>query len=351
MDTGGADDFAIGARAHLLRSLPPDTVAVLRHAASQPLQLTGPLPAAVRDAWQVPAVPDAGCLVTAPLSTAAIGRAALAVWTPAHSADHVALLLEDLARRASTAIVAAGVHEERATLASALRASLQPAPLPTLPGVELGASYRAAQEATQIGGDFYDVSLRPDGSWTLAVGDVCGKGVEAAVLTGKVRQSLRTAARMIDDPDATLRLVNDTLLADGGDKFVTAVYGIAARSDGGLRLRLAVAGHPPPLLLRGREVSTVAGAGTLIGMLPDVDFDPVEIVLRPGDSLVCYTDGATEARGESGLLGVEPLEELLADCEGLSAQAITERLMQRVLEHLDGRPHDDIAIVAARCAP
>ena len=139
-------------------------------------------------------MPDTGCLVTVPLATAAIGRAALAVWTAVHAAADVAQLLEDLARRASIAITAASVYEERATLATTLRASLEPAPLPMLAGVELGASYRAAQVATQIGGDFYDVSARGDGSWTLAIGDVCGKGVEAAVLTGKVRQSLRTAA-------------------------------------------------------------------------------------------------------------------------------------------------------------
>ena len=112
-------------------------------------------------------------------------------------------------------------------------------------------------------------------------------------------------------------------MAEGGDKFVTAVYGIFASVAGGLRARLAVAGHPPPLLLRRGRVSTVASEGTLIGMLPDVSFSPAELVLDPGDTLVLYTDGATEARGASGLLGVEPLEELLADCDGLTAQATT----------------------------
>ncbi|MGN6606627.1 MAG: PP2C family protein-serine/threonine phosphatase [Jatrophihabitans sp.] len=350
MDTGGADDFARGAQARTVRSLDPDVVAVLQRAGAQAQVLEAPLPEAVRAAWQVPAVPDAGALVTAPLSTAAIGRAALAVWTPAATAHETAVLLEDLARRASIAITAAGVYEERATLASTLRASLQPAALPALPGVELGASYRAAQETTQIGGDFYDVWPQADGSWTLAIGDVCGKGVEAAVLTGKVRQSLRIAARMIDDPAATLRLLNDTLLAEGGTKFVTAVYGVVRPGEHGLRARIAVAGHPPPLLLHDGHVTTLPCEGTLIGMLPEVNLVPYELDLTPGDTLVCYTDGATEARGEGGLLGVEPLEELLADCAGLTAQAVTERLMQRVLEHLGGRPHDDIAIVAVRCA-
>jgi serine phosphatase RsbU (regulator of sigma subunit) len=259
--------------------------------------------------------------------------------------------LQDLARRGGTALQSAVIYEERASLADTLRTALLPAPLPALPGVQLAACYRPAQEASQIGGDFYDVTPLPDNRWVLSIGDVCGKGVDAAVLTGQVRQSLRTALVMTDELPTALRFVNDAMLRGDGNTFVTLNLALLRPVGATVAVRLTSAGHPPPLLLRNGVVTPLIVRGTLVGMLPDVSFDVVDVVLEPEDVLVFYTDGGPEARGPSGLLGLQPLMDLLADSAGLTAQAVSERLLQRVLEHLDGAPHDDIAIVAVRCCP
>jgi hypothetical protein len=352
VDSAGADDFADSARPTRLRDLDTAAVDALEEAFTRPRVHAAPAPPAVLTALGVPpgsaeqlAAPNAH-LVTVPLPMRGWGRVVLAV---VGRGEPGGAGLDDFARRAATAITAAAAYDERATLAGTLREALVPAPLPVIPGVELGASYRPAQEATRIGGDFYDVTPRADGRWSLSMGDVCGKGVEAAVLTGQVRQSLRTAAVVSDEPATILRLVNDTLLGTHGTKFVTAAYAVLKRDDDGIHVRLAAGGHPPPLLLRGGMVRPVPVRGTLIGMLPDVSFDPVDLRLGPGDLLLFYTDGAPEARGASGLLGLEPIEALLGDCAELTAQAVTERVLQLVLEHLQGRPHDDIALMAVRC--
>ena len=256
--------------------------------------------------------------------------------------------LAGLARRGAVALTNAAMYEERTTLAAALRSSLQPAPLPDIPGVGLGAVYRPAEDTTSIGGDFYDVLPAGDGAWSLALGDVCGKGVNAAVLTGQVRQSLRTAGLATSDPVETLHLVNTALLAAGGTDYVTIVHGLLRPADDGLHLALATGGHAPPLLLRGSHVQEIPVSGTIVGMLSDVIFRPAEVVLAPGDLALLFTDGATEARGPDGMLGVEAIVDLLADCGDMPAQTVVERMLQRVLEHLDGRRHDDIAFLAVR---
>lgn len=254
-----------------------------------------------------------------------------------------------LARRAAVALSAARVYEERSALASTLRAALLPAELPAVPGVLVGSAYRPAQEATEIGGDFFEV--RPDGAgWCLSIGDVCGKGIDAAVLTGQVRQSLRTVSLVDDTPERRLRRLNEALLATDGTSFVTVLHA-TLRPDpaGGVDVRIAGGGHPAPLLRhRDGTVEEVAVTGPIIGMLPEVSFRPVELTLAPGESLVCFTDGLPDARGDSGRLGTGPLAAVLADSEGMVAQAIAERLLQTALEHLDGRPHDDIAILAVQ---
>ena len=251
-----------------------------------------------------------------------------------------------LARRAAVALSAAQVYEERSTLASTLRAALLPAVLPEVPGVAIGSAYRPAQEATEIGGDFYEV--RPDGDgWSFSVGDVCGKGVDAAVLTGQVRQSLRTVCLIDAVPEDRLTRLNDALLATDGTSFVTVVHGTFRGTAAGLDVHVAGGGHPAPLVRRrdGR-VEELAVAGPIIGMLDVVHFEPRQTVLEPGETMVCFTDGLPDAPGDAGRLGTERLAAVLADSGGMVAQAIAERLLQAALEHLDGRPHDDIAILA-----
>ena len=261
-------------------------------------------------------------------------------------------MTQELARRAALAVAAARIYEERAALAGTLRAALLPPDLPDVPGVELGARYRAAQEATQIGGDFYQVyRCGPDG-WAFEIGDVCGKGVNAAVLTGQVRQSLRTAALVEDDPARTLAVLNNTMLAVDGSKFVSVVHGrLQRRDDGAVSIDLAGGGHPHPLLLRtDGTVEPIEAPGMIVGMLREARFRSVSFTLEPGETLLLYTDGVTEARVEAEQLGTARLASMLRDCRGMTAQAIAERLEQMVLDYLNGRPHDDIALLALRAA-
>lgn len=256
--------------------------------------------------------------------------------------------VEALARRAAVAIAAAKVYDERATLAETLRSSLLPAPLPATPGIRLGAAYRPAEQVAQIGGDFYDV-LRDGEGWCFSLGDVCGKGVEAAVLTGQVRQSLRTVLPVASDPGERLRLVNAALFQTDGRSYVTVLHAALRRDAEGVAVRLACGGHPPPLLRRSDgRVTPVTVGGTLIGMLPVVRFDETDLLLRPGDTLLCYTDGLSEASGPEGRFGEGRIAELLADSAGMTAQAITERLVQRCLDHATGTQRDDIAVLAVQ---
>ncbi len=267
----------------------------------------------------------------------------------AHPGDTVTEDITALARRAAVALNASHTYEERSHLAGTLRAALLPAELPAPPGLLVGSVYRPALEATEIGGDFYE--MRQEGAgWSFSIGDVCGKGVEAAVLSGQVRQSLNTVSLMAEDPAERLRLLNAALLSTDGSSFVTLVHGVMHPVGSRVEACLAGGGHPAPLLRRasGGTVQPVAVTGPIIGMLPEVHFAPVEVTLEPGDTLVCFTDGLPDARGGDGLLGAERLAEVLADCAGMTAQAICERLLQSALEHLDGRPHDDMAVFAVQ---
>ena len=351
-DSAGADDFAGRTKPLKLTELGSAAAAELRRASAGVVVHRGPVSPELIAALGVPPGPaeglaGAGALVTAPLrSPSGYGVLAVAGADPPDLDE-----LAAFADRAARAVAFARAYEERATLARTLRAALVPPPLPSIAGLDLGAAYRPAQETTQIGGDFYDLTSRPDGRWALSIGDVCGKGVEAAVLTGQVRQSLRTASLITDVPEAALELLNETLRRSDGTTFATALFGLLEPRSNGATLRLASGGHPAPLLLRGHEVSTVPVRGTLIGMLEDVSFQPAQLELRAGDVLLFYTDGAPEARGPGGMLGIEPIVRVLAHSADLRAQAVTDRISQLVMEHLHGWAHDDIALLVLRCTP
>lgn len=259
--------------------------------------------------------------------------------------------LEALARRGAVALSAARVYEERSTLADTLRSALVPPPLPTIEGICMGAAYRAAAETTEIGGDFYEVHPEETG-WAFTIGDVCGKGVGAAVLTGQVRQSLHAVSLVDRDPVRRLQLLNSALLSSDGTSFVTVVHGVMRPADGGVAVRLAAGGHPAPLLRRrDGTVEEVPAHGPIVGMLPEVSFQPVELQLLEGETMLCFTDGLPDAKGPAGFLGVDRLAGVLADSEGMAAPVITERCLQTAIEHLDGRPHDDMAVMAVQVDP
>ncbi|RTL69814.1 MAG: serine/threonine-protein phosphatase [Pseudonocardiaceae bacterium] len=275
---------------------------------------------------------------------------------PASGATDVALV-EEFAQRAGIALAAASLYAGQARTAAVLKRSLLQPDLPVVDGVTVGAAYRAAEQGMLIGGDFYDVHPDPSGRGaTFMLGDVCGKGVDAAVSTGQLRHSVQALRRLETDPVRLLDLLNDTMLEAGADDddpgFATVVIGSAVPLEsGGLRLRLAGGGHPPPVLVRRDGVETVEIGGTLVGAIPSARFRARTVDLAPGESCVLYTDGVTEARG--GVDGREEygesrLVDLLAGCHVMPAAAIAERVTLHASRWNGNGSRDDIAVLVVQ---
>ncbi|WP_428963870.1 PP2C family protein-serine/threonine phosphatase [Micromonospora fluostatini] len=268
-------------------------------------------------------------------------------------------LAREFAARAGAALATADLYGEQTHLARVLQHSLLPPELPTVPGLALASGYRAAGDSLRIGGDFYDV-FRTEGGAMFALGDVCGKGVGAAVLTGRVRQSLQTLRLVEQRPLALMELLNralfDTPDAARRSQFTTLLLGTVSRGPGDeTRVRIAGGGHPAPLVLRpDGTVTPVRVGGMPIGALATARFAEAEFVLAPGELLVAYTDGVTEARGgprDGEMFGETRLRQALEASAGLPPAAVVDRLLQLVDEWLDGQSHDDIAVLALRATP
>jgi PAS domain S-box-containing protein len=259
------------------------------------------------------------------------------------------LILEDLARIASLAIENARLEQRERHIARTLQDSLLPRTLPEIPGLEVGARFLAGGEGTLVGGDLYDVFPVED-EWALVVGDVCGKGAEAASLTAMVRYTLRAECVHHASPCEVLRLLNDAILRQLGDgRFCTVLHGRATVGPDGARFVLASAGHPPPLVLRADgRVETATCGGPLLGVLPAVMHPDVIVNLGPGDALLCFTDGVTEGRGAEGMYGDERLAALLAGGAGLDARALVDRVVEAAVEFQGGSSQDDLAVLAMR---
>ncbi|OAA27121.1 serine phosphatase RsbU, regulator of sigma subunit [Frankia sp. EI5c] len=286
------------------------------------------------------------------LGVLALGRAAGHTFL----ADEIDLLA-DLARRASFAVDNARLYSRQVELASTLQAGLRPPALPDIPGIDLGSAYGAARSAgLDVGGDFFDLISGPNG-WTIAIGDVCGKGAEAATVTGVARAVLRLLAGRGADLQELLQELNralrDTATA-GNARFCTVAAASMLPVEGGeALLRLHLAGHPQPVLLHQDGSATLVGrSGTLLGVLDDdeLSFPVLELRLRAGESLVLYTDGVVEARQGRELFGEQRLVEAVAGCAGLSAQGVADRLRSAAERFAGGNLRDDVAILVARVA-
>jgi sigma-B regulation protein RsbU (phosphoserine phosphatase) len=262
--------------------------------------------------------------------------------------------LSRLLEREHAARVRAEAAELRARQVSeALQRSLLPPHLPTIPGMELSAAYRAGAADAVVGGDFYDVLGLGDGRWGIAIGDVAGKGPEAASITALARYTLRTAAAQQAGPADVLRVLNHALLREGADhRLCTAVFGFLSSAAPRPTLRLAIGGHPPPLLLRADgTVETVGAPGTLLGATPSPVFHDQEVALDAGDALLLYTDGVTEARTPDGRFGLERLKAVLGGCAGLGAAQLADRVERAVGELGDPTAAgDDVALLVLRAA-
>ena len=255
------------------------------------------------------------------------------------------------AARAGAALSTARLYAEQADITATLMNGLLPPRLRRGDGVEFAGGYRAAASTEMVGGDFYDVHHGADpGDESLVVlGDVCGKGLAAAVLTGKIRNTVHALTSVAGDHQHLLRLLNATLMDSGSTRFATLVLASAVRTDAGVRLRLTSAGHPRPLLARSDGAVEEADTnGTLIGVLPTVTSKTHTTDLAPGEFCVLYTDGVTEARGGplgDDLFGEERLKAAVADCAGMPAEAVVEHIQMLVTHWVGQRPYDDIAIV------
>jgi PAS domain S-box-containing protein len=262
-------------------------------------------------------------------------------------AEEDLVLTRELARRAATAVDNARVYQERSYIARTLQESLLPPNLPQIPGVDVAARFRAAGEGAEVGGDFYDLFDMGKSGWAIVIGDVCGKGADAAAITALARYTLRAAAMQEEQPSRILALLNEALLTQRGDKqFCTVAYGrLETNSKPGALVELACGGHPLPLILHPDGKVEAAGVpGTLLGVVPDPDLQDQSVELGPGDSLVLYTDGVIEARTAAGMFGVEELSAVLESSVGLDAAGIAERIELAVLE-VEDDPRDDIAIL------
>lgn len=237
--------------------------------------------------------------------------------------------------------------DERDGVARLLQQSLLPPHLPTIEGVDLAARYVAMTEG--IGGDFYDVFPLRDHEWGIVLGDVCGKGPSAAAVTALARYTVRTAAMTRRRPKDALRTLNDALVAHASrerGRFCTGLFARLRAQQAGVRLTVAVAGHPPVIVLRADgSLEAHAATGPLLGVFDRIDVEDVRIDLRPGDACILYTDGATDIRRDGVTFGEAGLRDLVAGCRGMSAQGIAGSIERAVVDFQRYQVHDDLALV------
>ncbi|MER5573376.1 SpoIIE family protein phosphatase [Streptomyces massasporeus] len=301
-----------------------------------------------------------------PLGTLVIGRSGKAGFP-----DEITGLAEDLSRRVALAVGAARQYARQATISAVLQRGLLPGAVAEIPGMRSALVYEPCDKGGPSG-DFYDLFPAGDGRWCFAVGDVQGKGPEAAVVIGLARPWLRLLARegyrvadvldrlnqlLLDDATEAADAAARALVAAGarptppGDgpqtRFLSLLYGELAPFDGGVRCTVASAGHPLPLLLgAGGEVHTAAQPQTLLGVVEDATYTSETFELRSGDTLLCVTDGVTERRsGSRQFDDGDGLATALAGCAGLDAELIAERIKRLVHEFGARPPADDLALL------
>ncbi|GGM70479.1 hypothetical protein GCM10011609_02740 [Lentzea pudingi] len=254
------------------------------------------------------------------------------------------------ASRAGVAISAASLFTQQAVITERLTRDLLPPALRRYEHVELAGRYRASGDTEHVGGDFYDVHELPDDQLFVVLGDVCGKGLDAAAQTGKVRTAVHALLQVVTDHDKMLHALNQALLTTDESRFITTVVGTVRPVDEGLHVTLTSGGHLPPLIVRASgAVEVAATKGTLVGILPRIVTATDEVVLAPGDSCLLYTDGITEACG--GPLGDEEfgedrLRRALTGCGGMPAEALVEHVHMLASHWIGGGAHDDMAVLA-----
>ncbi|MEV7416221.1 PP2C family protein-serine/threonine phosphatase [Streptomyces sp. NPDC089919] len=313
-------------------------------------------PAAVPD-WVVPDgfAGPVGSVIVVPLPGYGVPAGALILLrssTEQAFTDGEEVLARLFAARAGAALSAARLYTEQATITATLMRELLPPELGAVHGVEYAGGYRASTDHERVGGDFYDVhpGAHPSQETLVVLGDVSGKGLDAAVLTGKIRNTLHALLPLAEDHQRVLDLLNGALISSHHTRFATLVMASVRRRAGRAHLRLTSAGHLAPLIVRADgTVEPVPTRGTLVGALPAVPARTLERVLAPGETCLLYTDGITEARGGplgDELFGERRLKRALAECAGMPAEAVVERVQMLAAQWLGTGRHDDMAVVA-----
>lgn len=333
------------------------------------LESGAPDPDATAEEWpSLAAAPDGellrpGELLIVPLSARGRQLGTLTLATPAELRfpHDTAELAWDLGRRVAVTYDSALAYASRRETAHALQSSLLPPRVPDVAGADIAVVYHPAgnteapahlSQDALVGGDFYDVfEIRP-GCWGLAIGDVCGTGPQAAAVTGLARHALRLLAREGLRPPAVLSRLNRAILDEGErSRFLTLLYAEAEPlADGSLALAIVCAGHPPPLVLRA-DGAVVPGAQSqpLLGVLEgDPGFHLDSLTLKPGETMLAFTDGASERRRGDEMLDSEGLAAVLADCRSMSAAGVAARIQRAVEEFGDAPLSDDMAILVLR---
>ncbi len=263
-------------------------------------------------------------------------------------------ILAQLGQLASVAIAKAQAYGRERHIAQVLQRSLLPPGLPSVPGLTAAVRFIAAGEGIEVGGDFYDFFPVRGREVAALIGDVCGKGPEAASVTALARHTLRAAAEYEARPSAVLALLHRALREARDDgRFCTVAYCRFEPADEGARMELSCGGHPLPLVLRrSGVVEPVGRLGTLLGADVEPVLSDITVELAPGELVVLYTDGVTEVRaGRQEIIGHHDLAKLIAGCHGLAPDAVAQRVQDAVLEAAGGRPRDDIAILVIGPVP
>ena len=253
-----------------------------------------------------------------------------------------------LGRQCAQALERARLYEERAYVAQTLQRGLLPERLSDVPGIDVAVRYHSISDGGEVGGDFYDLFDVADDRWVLAIGDVCGKGTAAAVLTGLARHTIRAIAMREESPEDVLGFLNEAMRRQlGGGSYCTVGCALlTALPDGRFHACLASGGHTYPLLLRpGEPVREIEVPGTLLGFVAGLQLEPVAFDLEPGDTIVFYTDGITDARGDGERFGEERLRVTLEGARNGTAEEIAETVDDTIRRHQPDRPKDDRAIM------
>jgi PAS domain S-box-containing protein len=256
-------------------------------------------------------------------------------------------LARQLAERVAVAIDNAALFWAQRHIAETLQRALLPPELPLIPGAAAAARYLPMGEGVDAGGDFYDIFELDAGRWLVVVGDVCGKGPEAASLTALARYTLRALAPEQPDPARLLAALNGAILRQrpGNTQFLTACAIAVDRRGTDLQLEVACAGHPPPLVLRaGGGQEWVPARGGVVGVFPEIRLDTAQITLAPGERIVAYTDGVTEARAGDGMLGAEGLARIAA-APATGPEELAARIAEGAIAFQGGLLQDDVAVL------